>query len=271
MKIEKVILVALLGIVGSNQLFAQAYRKIFYQEQTIQNKNVTITIQDPVATPTGTKFKMVVTNLSNEYIVYKPAESTFKIQGKEYHPDEKPIIVRPNDKDYRVINLNGSNFMIAENYDFIADGFYSVSKESKSITVADFALPEKERELKAGDFVISLERAKKTAERTDVKFNVSYNGEKMAVYEPNRVKMKMPDGSEHSNYHGDRNPILYFKGDLVSFNTAWKEIPTASGNMMKDNLLIEWKDAFFVANTAKMATEKFTLLFDKDKTELKGK
>ena len=48
------------------------YQKTFYKNQTIENADLKITIDDAVATPTGMKFKINIIDKSNDYILFKP-------------------------------------------------------------------------------------------------------------------------------------------------------------------------------------------------------
>lgn len=74
-------------------------------------------------------------------------------------------------------------------------------------------------------------------------FKATYNGDKIGIFEPNKIAMKMPDGKEYANYHSDRKPIVFEKGKADDFTVAWKDIPTTSGDMQKDEMTVLWKRA----------------------------
>src|SRR5437868_6138649 len=131
---------------------AQNYKKIFYKDQVIENNDLKISVIDAVATPAGVKFKVRVYNKTNDYIVYKPSESIFKIGGKTFNPDEKWLIIRPNDDDSQVIDLKGPNYMIAENFNFTMEGMYKFSVDVKGVNAPDFKLPASQNDMKAGGF-----------------------------------------------------------------------------------------------------------------------
>ena len=70
-------------MVSCTALQAQNYKRVFYKDQTVENKNMSIQIVDAVATDAEVKFKMKIKNLmSTDYILYKATESSFKIDGK---------------------------------------------------------------------------------------------------------------------------------------------------------------------------------------------
>lgn len=251
------------------QASAQNYKKIFYKDQTIENKNMSINIVDAVATDAEVKFKMKIKNLmSTDYILYKGTESSFKIDGKSINPDkEKPLVIRPNDNDNRVINIRG-NHKKAQDYEFVADGFYKINSNAKGVAAPDFKLPASQNEITAGSFVITLIKVKKETARTDVRFKVKYNGDKVAIFDPNKVAMKMPDGKEYANYHSDRAPQLLTKEEF-DFEVSWKDVPKSSGDMQFAEMFILWRDAFKEITPEKIPAQTITIVFDKDMTETK--
>jgi hypothetical protein len=266
----KKIIIAIIVLACCTAIQAQNYKRVFYKNQTVENKDIRIIIDDAVATDGGIKFKMKIKNLTNDYIIYKPSESVFKIDGKSINPTEKWLIISPNDDDYRVIDLKGPNYKKAADFEFVLDGVYKASASGKGVPAPDFKLPASQNEFKAGDFTVTLEKAKKETARTDAKFNAKYTGTKIAIFEPNKVAMKMPDGKEYANYHADKKAQLMNSGD-VSFTVAWKDIPKTSGDMQFAEMIILWRDAFKETTPVKSEAQTITIAFDKDLTEVKGK
>ena len=265
----KKILFIIAAMVYAIALPAQNYKKIFYKDQTIDGPVMKITISDAVATNAEIKFKIKIKNNSNDYILYKPSESSFKIDGKSINPEEKPLIIAPNDDDYRVVNLKG-DYKKAADYDFITDGLYKINATSKGVATPDFKLPASQNEITAGPFVITLIKSKKETARTDARFKVKYTGDKIGIFEPNKVAMKMPDGKEYANYHSDRKPRLINKEE-IEFEVSWKEIPTVSGDMQLVDMIILWRDAFKEITPQKIQGQTITVVFDKATTEAKNK
>lgn len=254
-----------------NTVSAQNYKKIFYRDQVIENNDVKIMVIDAVATIVGVKFKIRIYNKTNDYIVYKPSESAFKISGKDYHPEEKWLIIRPNDDDSKVIDLKGPNYMIAENFNFVMEGMYKFSTDVKGVNAEDFKLPAEKNDFKAGGFDIVLVRNKKTTARTDATFRVKYVGDKVGIFEPNKVAMKMSDEKEYANYHSNKKPMIFAKGEEDDITVAWKDIPSNSGDMQKAEMTILWKDAFKEVTPDKMLPLTLTVMFDEETTKAKNK
>lgn len=249
---------------------AQKYKKIFYKAQTVENADVKVSITDAVATATGIKFKIKVKNKSNDYIIYKPSESAFKIGGKASSPVEKWMVLRPNEDDYKVIDLKGSQHMVAADYQFILDGLYKVIP-SQGLAMPDFKLPPSQNDIKAGGFTVTLGKFKKETARTDAKFTAVYTGDKIGFFEPNKVAMKMPDGKEFANYHSDRKTLIFAKNETDDFAVAWKDINSESGDMQKVDMIIMWRDAFKEVTPEKLPSLILTVLFDEEMSNAKGR
>lgn len=245
------------------------YQKTFYKNQTIENMDVKVTIDDAVATPTGIKFKISIVNKSTDYIIFKPSECEFKIKDTKVKPIEKWLVIRPNDKDWRIVDIKG-NYVIPENFEFLMAGFYKVTLDSKGNITGDFKLPATNNEFKTGGFAVTMDGFKKETAKTDAKFNVSYNGDKIGIIETNKIAVKMPDGKEFANYLTDR-PIIFDKGTTDNFKVAWKDIPIDSGDMQKVEMIIIWREAFKEVSPIKLPPINLTILFDKEMSMAKGR
>jgi hypothetical protein len=269
------VLIAIIGL--TTNLSAQKkekeikYKKTFYKSQTIENADVKITIDDAVATPYGIKFKLSIINKSTDYIVFKPTECVFKIKGQETKPEEKWLTIKPNGHDYRTIDLKGGQYMQPGNFNFVLDGLYKVSADSKGTTAPDFKLPPSKNDFMTGGFTVTMDKLKKETARTDVKFLVTYSGDNFGIFEPNKVAMKMPDGKEYANYRSDNDPVLFDKGRKDDFTVAWKDIPIASGDMQKTEMIILWRDAFKEVTPVKIPALDLIILFDKELSYAKGR
>lgn len=269
MKKISLIILALAGSLG--MATAQDYKKVFFKSQTIESNDIKITVDDAVATAAGVKFKLRIFNKTDNYIVYKPSESIFKIGGKDLSPDEKWMVIRPNDDESQVIDLKGQGHALPQNFDFVMSGLYTFSTDVKGVNTPDFKLPPSQNEIKAGGFNISMVKNKRTTARTDANFTAQYVGDKIGIFEPNKVAMKMADGKEYANYHSDKKPLIFAKGQEENFVVAWKDIPSSSGDMQKNDMTILWRDAFKEVTPDKMLPQTLTIMFDEETTKAKNK
>jgi hypothetical protein len=247
------------------------YKKIFYKNQTIENADVKVTIEDAVATPVGLKFKITIQNKTNDYILFKPTECEFKVKGNAMKPSEKPLLLKPNSKDDVVLDIKGGKNMVPEDFEFYMAGFYKISMNAQTVPVPDFKLPASSNDFKAGNFSVSMEKSKKETALSWAKFKVTYNGDKIGIIEPPKVAMKMPDGKEYANYHSDDKPLIMEKGAVEDFTPGWKDIPIASGDMQLVELTIMFRDTFKEVTPVKIPGLNLSILFDKETSYAKGR
>jgi len=249
---------------------AQVYKKVFFKTQTIENSEIKISIVDAVATLTGTKFKMIIYNKTKDYLIYNPNESAFVIDGKKINPVEKYLIVRPVDNVSIVLDLKGKGYVVPADYDFIIEGLGRVKIMDGILNTTNSTIPSKS-EFTSGGFTVKTGKVlKRTPERVDAQYVATYTGDKIGIFEPNKVFMKLKDEKEYINYHADRTPLIFPKGYSDDFFIAWKLIPTSSGDISKDDMTIIWKEAFREVVPEKMKSYTIKMPFDKETSDLKG-
>lgn len=257
---------------------SQNFEKLFYKDLTKETNEVTITVDNAVSTPGETKFKLKVTNKTNDYILYKPMESKFVIDGKESKPKEKMLIIKPNGSDFVTINLKGSGYNKIKNYSFTVDGIYTVSTNGKQIDVPNFKLPASQNEFKAGDFNCTMTNVTKESDKTEVKFKCSYNGDKIGVIHNTRAGVKMPDGNEYANekkpglLESKAKEVLVMKGEEESVTMKWDRMEGGRAmDMQKVAMDIVWHATFTEAPAVKLKSETLDMEFDEATTIAKNK
>ncbi len=252
------------------------YAKLYYKDSKVETTELTITIDNAVSTEGETKLKLKITNKTNDYIIYKPEESTFIINGKEMKPKEKTLIIAPNESDFRIVNMKNPKSNTIKSYSFVLDGLYKVVPESKSLAVADFRLPVSQNEFKAGNFNCSMLKLYKETDATDVKFKCAYNGEKIGFVSPAKIAVKMPDGNEYAavkvGLFANLKPLMLMKGEDDNFSLHWERMEGGKTmDMQKVEMMIKWNDAFIEASPEKMKSEKIEMLFDEETSNAKNK
>jgi hypothetical protein len=245
------------------------YPKLFYKDSKTEINGLTITIDNAVSTEVETKFKLKITNTTSDYIIYKPEESKFVINGKELKPKEKTLIIGPNESDFRVINVKNPQSNTIKSYSFVLDGLYKVSTANAGISVPDFRLPASQNEFKAGGFSCSMLKLYKESDATDVKFKCAYNGDKIGFVSPAKVAVKMPDGHEYAavkvGLFANLKPIMLMKGQDETFNLHWERMEGGSAmDMQKVEMMIKWNETFTEASPEKIKAETIELQFDEE-------
>lgn len=248
------------------------YEKLFYKDVTKETSEVKITVDNAVATAGETKFKLKITNLTGDYIVFKPEESKFIINGKEMAPKEKWLIIKPNESDFRVINIKGAGYNEVKSYSFIAGGLYLASTKGTVVEAPNFDLPASKNEFEAGSFKTTMSNIYKESDRTEVKFKSAYNGSKIGFIQPAKVSVKMPDGKEYANAKSKADAIMLSKGQDDSFTLKWERMEGGKAmDMQKVPMTIIWHDAYSESELKALNAEKIDMEFDQANTELKNK
>ncbi len=281
---KKTILTIMIASMLSSMTFAQKkekevkYDKMYYKNLTKETDDITITVDNAVSTDGETKFKLKIENKTGNFLIYKPEESKFIVNGKEMKAKEKVLIIKPNSSDFRIINLKGDKFNSMKTYSFVMDGLYSVSPDSKGITAPDFKLPPSTNDFSAGSFKCSMTKLYKESDATDVKFKCAYNGSKIGFIDPSKAAVKMPDGNEYATVKqtsmlgGAQGPIMLMKGEDDSFNLKWDRMEGGKKmDMQKVEMTILWREAFSESAPVKMNVETLVMEFDEIVSNEKGK
>ena len=271
---KKIILAAVISACSLTTITAQKdvkYPKLYYKDLVTETTDISITIDNAVSTESETKLKLKITNKTSVYIIYKPEESKFIINGKEMKPKEKTLIIAPNESDFRIVNLKNPQSNTIKNYSFVLEGLYKVVPDSKGISVPDFKLPVAQNEFKAGNFNCSLSKLYKETDATDVKFKCAYNGDKIGFVSPAKIGVKMPDGNEYAavkvGLFANLKPLMLMKGQDDSFSLHWERMQGGQAmDMQKVEMFIKWNEAFTEASMEKMKSETLEIKFDEERS-----
>jgi len=234
------------------------YTKIYYKDLKTENNDIVITVDNAVSTEAETKFKLRIDNKSADYIIYKPEESKFVIEGSDGVVKEKWKVIEPNDYGTIVVNLKGVGFNKVKNYTFELQGLYRVSANQNEFNV--------------GNFKVTLNKLYKESDKTEVKFNAVYNGDKIAFIFPSKTAVKMPDGNDYANAKSKAPAIMLLRGENDSFTLKWDRMEGGKAmDMQKVEMFIKWNDAFCEVSPEKMKGATLNLDFDQIMSDSKGK
>ncbi len=240
---------------------AQQYKKMGYLNADFENKEVKITADDPVSTEKFIKVKLRIKNKTNDYMVLDASKCAFIVNGKELKTEEKILLISPNDNDFRVIDLKGSGLMV-ESFQLVVAGLSRFPADSKGIEAPNFKLPPSMNDFSAGPFKVNMVKFNKETQRTDVKFKAVYAGEKIGIFEPSQVAMRMPDGKEFANYKSDKKSLIFMQGEEDTFTTTWlNDGMVGSGDMQLVDMLILWRSAFKEVTPVPMDTQTLEVKF----------
>jgi hypothetical protein len=253
------------------------YAKLYYKNTVVETNEVTLSVDNAVSTDNVTKFKLKITNKTNDFIMLKPEECKFVINGKEMKPHEKPKIINPNDYATYTFDMAGAGYNSVKNYTFEVDGLYKVTTSGTVTEVPDFKLPATSNDFKAGNYSCTLSKLTKESGKTEAKFECSYTGDKIGIVFPDKMTVKMPDGNEYAAVKptgllAKSGPVILTKGEKESFSGNWNRMEGGKTmDMQKVDMYIKWHDTFTEATPEKLKNETLKLEFDEATSNEKGK
>jgi len=243
----------------------------WYKPVSIDLKATKIDLLDVVSKIEYAKFKLKITNTSTDYILYKPQESKFIIEGKEYLPeDKKNVLIQPLDNASRTIDAKGNgNNLHVDNFSFNLDGLYKVIPTSALVNAPNFMLPPSANKFTAGDFTVEMVNISKKTQETAVKFKVTYTGDGMGIVDPKNLSAKIESGQTFANDKRDKGFVLA-KGESDTF-IALFHIEGKIADMQFANMEIVWNNTFKNAELKKLDGTTFNLVVDPGLTAGKNK
>jgi len=277
MKTKKIIIAVMASVAMLTASAQVKYSKLYYKNTVVETGEVTLSVDNAVSTDQVTKFKLKVTNKTNDFIMVKPEECKFIINGKEMRPHEKPKIIKPNDFVNFTFDMSGTGYNNVKSYSFEVGGLYRVSVSGKVTEMADFRLPASSNDVKAGSFSCSMTKLTKESGKTEAKFDCSYTGDKIAIVDPSKMTVKMPDGNEYAAVKPTRllaksGPIIMMKGDKESISGSWERMAGGKAmDMQKVEMFLKWHDTFTEATPEKLKNETLNMEFDEATSNEKGK
>lgn len=223
------------GFLGSMALsgtvFGQ-YDKVFYKDTTFETEHYKVEIDNVVALSKEVKFRMNITNKTSDWVMYIPEEGKFEMAGKPLSFKEGKLMIPPYDSKKRILRATGEGLNDAREFNFVCDGFYKVTLKEASKS-PEFKLPIASNEFAAENFKVVLVNSSKTTGKTEVKFNVTYNGEGLGFASPAKMSMRMPDGNVYATTKSKADVVVLEKGKTESITASWNKMEGGSKNDMQ--------------------------------------
>ena len=237
------------------------YKEIAYKDIASEYGDMAVSTNNGISNKEMTKFKLKIVNKTNDILLYKPEESSFKLEGKEVKPKEKWLFIYPIESDFRVVNAMGPDFLVP--YSFVLGGVYKISTSAKGIDAPDFQLPASQNEFTAGGFNCTMSSLTKESDKTEVKFECKYMGDKVGVIQPARAAIKLPDGTEIANEKTKSQPIIVMKGKSEKVSFKWNRMEGGKAqDMQKIKLIILFRQTFSEVEPVKLKEETLQFVID---------
>lgn len=252
--------------------FAQDKKKVnpkhvnYYKTVAAETNEVKVEAVDAVATIEFAKFKLRLVNKTQDYILYKPQESVFKLENTDFAPQDKKIIfIQPLDKESKVIDMKApAKNAHVDAFQYKLAGLYRIPVDVPSIPTPNFKLPPTTNSFTTGNFQVEMVNLKKETGETAVKFKVTYVGDGVGLIDPKKISAT---GKNHKNSNettavNDKKTggIILYKGESDTF-TATFHMEGRIVDMQLGAMEIIWNDTFKESKLIKLdgTTVDFTV------------
>jgi hypothetical protein len=107
----------------------------------------------------------------------------------------------------------------------------------------------------------------KETDKTTVKFECRYTGDKVGVIHPGRAAIRLPDGTEVANAKSKSNPVMLMKGESKKISLAWNRMEGGKAtDMQKIKLMIVWHNSFIESDMIKVKPVTLDFKIDEAKS-----
>jgi len=237
-----------------------------------ENSNVNLFAKNIVSKTSFAKFGCVIDNRSNKYVVVFEDKWEFNFGGNSFwpkKPEQGKVVAAFKKEMFTIESKDAANYLMKE-FVLKPGGIFTFDPEGSYTEAEPFHLPAKQNKFIAGNFTLILKNIKKETDETIVKFECTYNGEKIAVISPSNAIIKTDDGKEWANAKSDVKPKVLQKGEKTSFILIW-QIPGNIVDMQFAEMDIHWKNSFVETEMEELFFSNQTITIDKIKTAEKNK
>ncbi len=273
---KKILFLIALSTVGIG-IFAQIslkkgplYTNYYRIPEAIQTDEIQISFENVVSKSTYTKFKVKFTNKTSDFIIVKGNEIVFNINSHEAKPDEKPMIIKPYDSDYKVLDVKGSFEHLVDTFYVELKGISRFSATGKPESASNFILPPSVMAFETAKFTCSMVSIKKETWETNVKFDCRYRGNQIGLINTNNAMIKLENGQEYATAKPISKPYILFPGENEKFSAMYV-IPKNIVDMQYANMQIVWKSTFSESTENNLSFNKIMFVIDPGLTVGKNK
>lgn len=235
------------------------YETVFFEDKTVESASARFNVTGALCENEFIKAKVKITNFTDKTLILKPEECWFSAPAGDIASRDKWLIIAPREQDAKVIDGKGDHIK-TDATTLKIKGLYICSKPL-AITGNPMPLPP-EKEIKIGDFVLTLDTWDRDGKEIMIKYKVRYTGNQIGMFAPGKVTLKSPEG-EYKNQKEKDKVFAFKKNDdfLVGF--------LYNSDSKHDNT-IQWNDAFTEAMPEKAEELDIDLTMDLAKTKDKN-
>lgn len=244
----------------------KVYDKVYFKITNAQAGDVQFKIDDAVAVNDEFKMKLVVNNASADYYIFNTAECVLVMDGKEFKCVEKPLVLDPGEKDYKVINFIGKDFNKFHQFTLKIGGLYKATSQGDAMAGPPFDLPPLKTFFQAGPFKYELKTDKRTSSGSNFVFDVTYIGDKVGIIRPVFTTLKMPTGNEFQNEVSSKKSLVLQKDETGKLKMQWTAVPRKEGDQQFCKMQLLWHEAAMESPKERQTVNDIVVDWDVERT-----
>lgn len=239
----KKILLFLFAVTFTNLFPLNKDEKIKYQDTAVKVGEMKIRVNDAVSTDAFIKAKVIFENKNDYFVLLDPKKSFYYINGNKFFANEKEIVIPPNGRKVRVLDVKGKGLNIAV-ASLVLDGFSKTGNE-KMVAFPDLPAERKQKNSSGNVEVLLTDFDYDSGKKCHIKFKVTNIGNDILIINSGVIELN-EDGNTLNDVKKRTNSVLLRKDESEVFTVVYQ---TASEKSLKKLI---WNDAFVTASLLPM-------------------
>ncbi len=226
--------VSFTGLFGLNK-----DEKIKYQDTAVKVEDMRIRTNDAVSTDGYIKAKLIFENKNDYFVFLDPDKSFYFINGVKYYNKERELVIPPNGKKAKVLDVKGRGLNIPV-LSLVIEGLSRTGNE-RMVGVPDLTAARKQIVSSGNVEVMVIDYDFDAAKRCHIKMKVTNTGNDILIVNAGVIELS-DEGNTLNNIGKRSNSIMLRKGQSDVITGVYQV-----NNVKSDKKLI-WNDAFVSAS-----------------------
>jgi len=262
---------------GISPLFGQdvsGFERVYYTTpNSIETDDYTLDVKNAVAQADHCKLGMKIVNNTNDFLLFKSKESSFKYSFGEKHPTVKPIYIKPNGSKTRTLQVGGSEQYLQQRFSVEMSGIYRIPVDGMITEAPDFKLPASTNSFTVGNFKVVLRKYDASTREAKAIFECTYIGDAVGLVNPANLSVratakKTEEELMYANDSKNSDPQILNKGDKIKFDATF-HIEGRIVDMQFATMFIVWNDTFMETEEIPLDAETFDIEMNEELTNAK--
>jgi len=260
-----------LAIIAAGHAEDADHTNHFAAQPPTETELVSVQVDDGVARADFAKVKATITNNTDDYLLYKLAESVMHFEHGDYNPNtglmKGDLVIDPKGSGSRTLEASDGEHFHVDAFSIDLTGLYRAADPATD-EAPDFQLPASANDFSAGDWNCSLTGLKQETKETKADFKCTWLGEGLGFASPNKAGIEV-EGQTFANNNKRAKMKVLRPGDSTKFTLVFN-VPAKVADMQFATMQIQWRDTFSSAALTAVEVPTIELVIDESLTAEKN-